>query len=260
MKGLRLSVGPLTVIPVGDIGDVDRRLARSAMLLAPVVGMVLGALGALVLVAVHTLVPTMLGALLSAVLALSALAYLTRALHLDGLADTADALGSGRRAEVALEIARRGDVGPFGVVTLLLVLLVQASALAVVVEAGWGAPALVLAVVAGRVAAVLACTRGIPPARPDGLGALVAGTIPRIASAAWVILTVVGAFGVGMWLGAPGPWAMPIAVAIGLALALALVARSVRRLGGITGDVLGACVEVATTAALVALALGASAP
>lgn len=260
MKGLRLSIGLLTVIPVGDIGDVDRRLARSAMLLAPVVGMVLGALGALVLVAVHTLVPTMLGALLSAVLALSALAYLTRALHLDGLADTADALGSGKRAEVALEIARRGDVGPFGVVTLLLVLLVQASALAVVVEAGWGAPALVLAVVAGRVAAVLACTRGIPPARPDGLGALVAGTIPRIASAAWVILTVVGAFGVGMWLGAPGPWAMPIAVAIGLALALALVARSVRRLGGITGDVLGACVEVATTAALVALALGASAP
>lgn len=255
-----MSIGLLTVIPVGDIGDVDRRLARSAMLLAPVVGMVLGALGALVLVAVHTLVPTMLGALLSAVLALSALAYLTRALHLDGLADTADALGSGKRAEAALEIARRGDAGPFGVVTLLFVLLVQASALAVVVEAGWGAPALVLAVVTGRVAAVLACTRGIPPARPDGLGALVAGTIPRIASAAWVILIVIGSFGVGVWLGAPGGWAMPLAVAIGIALALALVARSRRRLGGITGDVLGASVEVATTAALVALALGASAP
>ena len=258
MRALRLSIGLLTIIPVGDIGDVDRRLARSAMLLAPVVGLVLGTLGALVLIAVHALVPTTLGALLAAVLALAALAYLTRALHLDGLADTADALGSGKRAEAALEIARRGDVGPFGVVTLLFVLLVQASALAVVIESGWGAPALILAVVTGRVAAVLACTRGIPPARPDGLGALVAGTIPRVASAVWVIVIVIGAFGVGMWLGASGPWAMPIAVAIGLALALAIVARSVRRLGGITGDVLGASVEVAATAALVALALGAS--
>jgi adenosylcobinamide-GDP ribazoletransferase len=258
VRALRLSIGLLTVIPVGSIGEVDRRLARSAMLLAPVVGLVLGALGALVLIGVHALVPTALGALLAAVLALSALAYLTRALHLDGLADTADALGSGKRAEVALEIARRGDVGPFGVVTLLFVLLVQASALAVAIESGWGAPALILAVVTGRVAAVLACTRGIPPARPDGLGALVAGTIPRIASAAWVVVIVIGAFGVGMWLGASGVWALPLAVAVGLALALAIVARSVRRLGGITGDVLGASVEVAATAALVALALGAS--
>ncbi len=258
MRPLRLSIGLLTVIPVGDIGVVDRRLARSAMLLAPVVGLVLGALGALVLIAVHALVPTTLGALLAAALAIATLAYLTRALHLDGLADTADALGSGRRGEAALEIARRGDVGPFGVVTLVFVLLVQVAALAVASDAGWGAPALILAVVTGRVAAVLACTRGIPPARPDGLGALVAGTIPRIASAAWVVVMVIGAFGVGMWLAASGAWALPLAVVVGLALALAIVARCVRRLGGITGDVLGASVEVAATAALVALALGAS--
>ena len=253
-----MSIGLLTVIPVGDIGDVDRRLARSAMVLAPVVGLILGVIAAVVLIAVDALVPTTLGALLAAVLALSTLAYLTRALHLDGLADTADALGSGKRAEAALEIARRGDVGPFGVVTLLFVLLVQASALAVVIEAGWGAPALILAVVTGRVAAVLACTRGIPPARPDGLGALVAGTIPRIASAVWVIVIMVGAFGVGMWLGASGPGAMPLAVVIGLALALAIVGRSVRRLGGITGDVLGATVELSTTTAIVVLAVTAS--
>jgi adenosylcobinamide-GDP ribazoletransferase len=69
---------------------------------------------------------------------------------------------------------------------------------------------------------------------------------------------VIGAFGVGMWLAASGVWALPLAVVVGLALALAIVARSVRRLGGITGDVLGASVEVAATAALVALALGAS--
>ena len=131
MKGLRLSVGLLTVIPVGAIGEVDRRLARTAMLLAPLVGLFLGVVAAAVLVGVRALVPSTLGALLGAVLAVATLAYLTRALHLDGLADTADALGSGRRGDAALEIARRGDVGPFGVVTLVLVLLVQVTALAV---------------------------------------------------------------------------------------------------------------------------------
>lgn len=258
MRALRLSFGLLTVIPVGAIGDVDRHLARKAILLAPLVGLVLGALAALVVAVVHALVPSTLGALLAAVLAVALLAYLTRALHLDGLADTADALGSAKPADAALEIARRGDVGPFGVVTLVLVLLMQVTALAVATEAGWGAMTVVIAVVTGRAAVVVACTRGIPAASPTGLGALVAGTIPRVASAAWVIVIVIGAFGVGTWLGATGAWAMPLAVVVGLALALAVVARCVRRLGGITGDVLGASVEVATTAALVALALGAS--
>ena len=65
MKALRLSVGLLTIIPVGAIGDVDRRMARAAMLLAPLVGLLLAALGAVVLLGVHALVPSMLGSLLA---------------------------------------------------------------------------------------------------------------------------------------------------------------------------------------------------
>jgi adenosylcobinamide-GDP ribazoletransferase len=260
VRALRLSVGLLTVIPVGAIAEVDRRAARSAILLAPLIGLLLGVITAAVLVGVRALVPTTLGAPLAAVLAIATLVYLTRALHLDGLADTADALGSGKPAGAALEIARRGDVGPFGVVALVLVLLVQVAALAVATDVGWGAVTLVVAVITGRVAVVLACTRGIPAARPEGLGALVAGTMPRVASALWIVLIVTGAFGVGMWLGTPAAWAPPASVAAGLLAGLLLVARSVRRLGGITGDVLGASVEVATTVTLVALALGASAP
>lgn len=258
MRALRLSLGLLTVIPVGSIGEVNRRLARGAMLWAPVVGLVLGALGALVLLIVRSLVPTMLGALLAAVLTVAALAYLTRALHLDGLADIADALGSGRRGDAALEIAKRGDVGPFGVVTLVLVLLVQVAALAIASDAGWGALALVIAVVTGRVAAMLACARGIPAARPDGLGALVAGTVPRSAALAWIAIVVAAAAAAGAWLGAGSPWILPLAVAGGVALAAALVARSVHRFGGITGDVLGGAVEIGSTAALVICALGAT--
>ncbi len=257
MRALRLSFGLLTVIPVGAFGDVDRRLARNAILLAPLVGLVLGALAALVVAVVHALAPSALGALLGAVLAVALLAYLTRALHLDGLADTADALGSGKPAEAALEIARRGDVGPFGVVTLVLVLLVQVTALAVATEAGWGAIAVVTAVVTGRVAVVVACSRAIPAARPDGLGALVAGTVPKSVAIAWVVALLVASLAASAWIGG-GYWLLPLAVAVGLMVALALVARSVRRLGGITGDVLGAAVETATTAALLALALGAS--
>ena len=257
MKGLRLSVGLLTVIPVGAIGEVDRRLARNAMLLAPLVGLLLGAIAAAVLVGVRALVPSTLGALLAAVLAVATLAYLTRALHLDGLADTADALGSGRRGDAALEIARRGDVGPFGVVTLVLVLLVQVTALAVASDAGWGALALVVAVVTGRVAAVVACARGIPPARPEGLGALVAGTVPRVAALAWVLVALGIAAAAGAWL-AGAAWAPALAVVAGLALGIGVVARSVGRLGGINGDVLGAAIEVSTTTALVILALSAT--
>lgn len=257
MRGLRLSVGLLTVIPVGAIADVDRRVARSAMLLAPLIGLLLGAIAAAVLVGVRALVPSTLGALLAAVLAISTLAYLTRALHLDGLADTADALGSGRSGDAALEIARRGDVGPFGVVTLVLVLLVQVTALAVAADAGWGALAVVVAVVTGRVAAVVACTRGIPAACPEGLGALVAGTVPRLAALTWVVVALGLAVAAGAWLTGVA-WAPALAVATGLALALAVVARSVGRLGGINGDVLGASIEATTTTALVILAVSAS--
>ena len=257
MKGLRLSVGLLTVIPVGAIAEVDRRVVRSAMLLAPLVGLLLGVIAAAVLVGVRALVPTTLGALLAAVLAIATLAYLTRALHLDGLADTADALGSGRRGDAALEIARRGDVGPFGVVTLMLVLLVQVTALAVSSDAGWGALALVLAVVTGRIAAVVACTRGIPAASTEGLGALVAGTVPRTAALAWAVIALGLAAAAGAWITGVA-WVPTLAVGAGLTLGLGIVVRSVGRLGGINGDVLGAAIESATTTALVILAVGAS--
>ena len=257
MKGLRLSVGLLTVIPVGAIAEVDRRVARSAMLLAPLVGLLLGVIAAAVLVGVRALVPTTLGALLAAVLAIATLAYLTRALHLDGLADTADALGSGRRGDAALEIARRGDVGPFGVVTLMLVLLVQVTALAVSSDAGWGALALVLAVVTGRITAVVACTRGIPAASSEGLGALVAGTVPRTAALAWTVIALILAAAAGAWITGVA-WVPALAVGAGLTLGLGIVVRSVGRLGGINGDVLGAAIESAATTALVILAVGAS--
>ena len=259
MSGLRLAIGTFTIVPAGMPARVDRAAARTAMLLAPLIGVILGAGAALILWAVRSGTGAAYGNLLGAALAIGFLAYATRALHLDGLADTADALGSGRRGDAALDIARRGDVGPFGVATLVLVLLIDVAALASSASAHHGTVAIVTAVAVGRLAAMWACVLGIPAARPDGLGAMVAGTVPRIAALAWTVALLGLAVGLA-WLDDDRTLrallAAPVAVVVALAVAMLLVRRAVRRLGGITGDVLGAAVEAATVACLVAYAIG----
>ena len=249
---LRLALGTLTRVPVPPPRTVDARTAGRAMLLAPLVGLLL----ALVVGVPAQLLAsaTDAGGLLAAVLAVAALAWLTRALHLDGLADTADALGSGRPAARALEIARRSDIGPFGVVTVLLVVLTQVAALAALMDTGAGAGSLAVAVVTGRVAITLACLRGVPAARSDGLGATVAGSVPTPGGVAlatgWVVLA---AAAVGAAHGAGAAAATAAAVLGGLVVGAMIVRTAIRRLGGITGDVLGATTELATTAVLVIL-------
>ena len=111
--------------------------------------------------------------------------------------------------------------------------------------------ALIAAVVTGRLALTWACRRGVAAARPDGLGALVAGTI-RPAVAAGITLAVLAA---AVSAGFTG-FTLPLAVVAGLAAAFVLQRHAVRRLGGITGDVLGALIETAATVTLVVAAMG----
>lgn len=245
--GLRLAVTLLTAVPVPGHGASrapDRRTAGAAMYWAPVVGLAVGGVAAGVLAGCqhgHT------GSLLAAVLAIAVLAALTRALHLDGLADTADGLGSRQPADRALAIMARSDIGPFGVVTLVLTLLIQVSALARAEQAGRGPLAIVVAAVAARLAITLACRRGVPAARPGGLGALVAGTVQPAAAA----VLAAAAVGTAVALG----WIYAVAVAAGLACSVLLTALASRRLGGITGDVLGAAAEITLAACLVVTAV-----
>lgn len=246
IAGLRLAVTLLTVVPAGT-PRVDRGTARAAMLLAPAAGLVAGGAAALVLLAAGLLgIPR----LPAAALAVAATAAATRALHLDGLADLADGLGSGRPAAEALEIMKRSDIGPFGVVTLLLTLLVQVAALA---SAPAPAAAALIAAVAGRLILPWACRAGVPSARPGGLGALVADSVPSPAAAAVTAAVLVAAAAAGALAGGPsGALHAAAAVVVGLAAGLVTLRHAVRRLGGVTGDVLGALVEIAATAALVA--------
>jgi adenosylcobinamide-GDP ribazoletransferase len=240
--GLRLALTTFTIVPLRT-GRVDRPTARVAMALGPLVGGLLGlALGGAALGLRALDAPGLVVG--GVVVGLGAL--LTRGLHLDGLADTVDGLGSYAGRDRALEIMRRPDVGPFGVVALVLTLLIQAGAVAALARP---VVPLVAALATGRLAAMAACRRGVPAARPDGLGALVAGTV-RVPELAVAVLAV-AALGV-----AAAGWRGPVAVLAGLGAALLLLWHARRRLGGITGDVLGALVEVAQTVTLVALVLG----
>jgi len=262
--GLRLSVTLLTVIPWRQPGDdtsaaPPRATAAAAMAWAPAVGLLLGVIASAVLLAADH--PLGAGPLTAAGLAVGSLALLTRGLHLDGLADLADGLASGKPAPAALDIMRRSDIGPLGTVTLILTLLIQVAALSQAESAGHGRgpAALIAAVVTGRLALTWACRRGVPAARPDGLGALVAGSVrPAIPAAVTVAALAAAAAAVAISAAAGGAlgWTLPLAVAAGLAAAFAVQRHAVRRLGGITGDVLGALAEIAATVTLVVAAMG----
>jgi adenosylcobinamide-GDP ribazoletransferase len=254
LDGVRFAFGTLTVLPV-KVSRWDREAARRGMLNAPVVGLVVGGcaagLGLLLL---------LLGAgpLLAAVASTAVPAVLTRGLHLDGLADTADGLGSGKPAEDALRIMKQSDIGPFGVITLLFVLLAQVAALTRLYDGSWarGAAAAVVSAVAARLALTLAARTGVPAARPEGLGAAVAGVVPVPgALAVTVSFTIVSAAWGGV-LGVHGSVRAALAVLAALAAAELLLRRCTRRFGGVTGDVFGGLAETAATTALVVLCLG----
>jgi len=254
-QGPRLAVTLLTVLPWPGQPD-GARLGRAgpgeAMEWAPAVGLLLGVLGGAFLVLAGA---ADAGALTGAVLAIAALALLTRGLHLDGLADLADGLGSGKPRDEALDIMRKSDIGPMGVVTVLFAVLLQVAALAHLGATWRGGLALVVAATTGRLAITWACRAGVPAARPDGLGALVAGTV-RLAVAVVTTAALVAAAAATSADGARYGLTLAGGVVAGLAVAWALRRHAVRRLGGITGDVLGAVAEVATTVTLVVATCG----
>jgi len=259
IDGVRLAVGTLTAFPIGSPRIVNRRTCGWAMTCAPLVGLLLAVVASLP----HWLLgwsPVGPGPpLLMSALTIGLIALLTRALHLDGLADTADGLGSGKPATDALAVMRHGDIGPFGVATLVLALLVQVAAFAELVAVGHGPGSIAVALIVSRLVVPLVCSRGIPPALPQGLGQAVAGSVSRLQLLLAAGLACVAVL--GSELAAPGAGRALGPVSLLVVAAVALVAGSafcwwcVRRLEGVTGDVMGACVEITFTVALVVLAL-----
>ncbi|MFE9413151.1 adenosylcobinamide-GDP ribazoletransferase [Streptomyces sp. NPDC006704] len=254
LHGVRFAFGTLTVFPA-RITRWDRDAARAGMTLAPLAGLAVGLCAAAAGAGCWALGT---GAPLAAVVAAAVPALLTRGLHLDGLADVADGLGSAKPAEDALRIMKQSDIGPFGVITLLFCLGAQIAALARLYEHGWAraAVATVVAAVAARTALTLAARRGVPAARPEGLGAVVAGTVPVVRAAVVAVVVTALCAAAGLVSGVRAAPRFALAVVAALAVAQVLLRRCVRRFGGVTGDVFGAVAESATTVTLVALTVG----
>jgi len=251
MDGLKMAFGTLTAIPVPAPTRIDRPVAGRAMALAPLTQLPLVCV--LLLwgwVAHEAPVPP----LVAAAATLVAVTLATRGMHLDGLADTADGLSASYDSAKALDVMRRGNIGPSGVAAVVLILLVDAAALASLMTTGRGVVLACLSLLASRHVLAWACSVGVPSARAVGLGATVAGTVQRrVLGVSFVLMLGVSALAAQLsgstWL--VGPVLLGSAVVSGIAV----IKRATQRFGGITGDVLGAVIEVSFAGALTASAL-----
>lgn len=249
VDGWRLAVGTLTAIPVRPPRQVDGATARWSVVLAPWAVLPLGA----VVFAVASLAwAGWVSPWVTGVLAVGALALGSRGMHLDGLSDTADGLASGFDAERSLQVMRSGAAGPAGVATTVVVLGAQAMAMVGLSTSWRGAVLAGVLVCVSRGALLLCCLSGVPGGRTGGLGQTFSGVVPvgLAVLLGAVLLAVVS--GTALWAGMPW-WRGLIAVAVAVVTVGILVRHTVRRLGGVTGDVYGASIEVALTSLLVTL-------
>jgi adenosylcobinamide-GDP ribazoletransferase len=227
----------LTRLPVPGGPFLDREVGRS-LAFFPLVGLLLG----LAASGVAALGGGVLPSLVLAVLLAALLAVLTGGLHLDGVADLFDALGGGRgdRARM-LEIMRDSRIGAHGTAALVFVVLAKVAALEPAVARGDLVALLAFPVIARWAAAPLVVL--YPYARPEGLGRAFAGearAVQLLGATALLGLVVAGA---GTRLLVPALGAGAVALGLGFWLT--------RKLGGLTGDVYGAAIEIAEVTALV---------
>lgn len=240
IDALLVAIGFLTRIPVPPRVFADGEAQRGSLTWYPAVGLLLGTILLVLAALLHSAPPLLLAALI-----LVAWVLLTGGLHLDGLADTADAWvgGLGDR-ERTLAIMKDPRSGPAGVTAVVLVLLLKFAALASLSTQGW--PLLWLAPLLAR-AGLTAAFLGLPYVRSNGLGSVLA-TAPRGACFIALALTTV----LSLIAGFAGIVSLLVAAALWL-----LWRRACRqRLGGFTGDTAGALAEVIEMAVLVVLAIG----
>jgi adenosylcobinamide-GDP ribazoletransferase len=239
---IRLAASFLTIFPVGPSVTASTANVAASFGWFPLVGFVLG----LMLCAVDWMLAPIFGKAMRAVLIVLVLTVLTGGLHLDGLADTADALGAGRDRARVLEVLRDSCIGSFGAIALVFVIMIKVFALAGV----GGAPryaAIYMATGLGRWGMV-ALASGLDYLRPDGAGA---GMLSRDRRRNLKMATLIAVVALVPLVKVHAVRACVVAALMTLTL------RSFYRrwVGGVTGDLIGAAGEIVETAVLIAVTL-----
>ncbi|MGH7925683.1 MAG: adenosylcobinamide-GDP ribazoletransferase [Candidatus Binatus sp.] len=240
---LRLAFSFLTIIPVIDRRRASEEAVAASFAWFPIVGLALG--GALA--AEDWILAYVFAQVIRSVLIIVSLTVVTGAVHLDGLADTADALGAGRDRERALDILRDSRVGTFGASAIFFDLTLKILALSTLAGHRRYA-ALILAPIIARWAMVLVTAR-LPYLRASGSGSTLLGG-KNLSMRASIVAAL--ALVVLLTLGAMRPIALATAVAIAVVFAMRWFYR--RWLGGVTGDLIGACGELVELAVLITMA------
>ncbi len=243
MKKFLQALSFLTILPVGQRLPQEGKLLARSMPFFPLVGLVIGLLLALGYFLLSFLFPKPLALWLT----IGLLAFLTRCLHLDGFADTVDGLASGGTREKILEVMRDSRIGAFGVISLIL--LIGGKYIALDQIPSLSIPyVLILMAVIGRNSMVLVCYRSPYARSSQGLGKPFAENL----GAREMILSFASAFGIALLLmGLKG-----IVVFLGICL-FSLVYRFffIKKLGGVTGDILGAANELTELLCLILLVI-----
>lgn len=239
IRAFLIAVQFLTRVPVPGSGTPRDENIGLSVAYYPLVGLLLGVGLGMLALAVNARVPPML----AAALVLAVWVFMTGGLHLDGLGDTADAWACGGDRGRMLAVMKDPNCGPAAVSTIVVVLLLKFAALTALIDGKQWA-AIALAPMLGRVSApVLFLTS--PYVRVGGIGSAMAAHLPR--RTAWTVtgLSVAAALTFG-----------PVLAVVGVAITLMAIWRAVMaKLGGITGDTIGAAIVLSEMVALTMSAL-----
>jgi adenosylcobinamide-GDP ribazoletransferase len=241
MRDFLQALSFLTILPVGHGLPAEGKTLARSMAFFPLVGLLLGSVLALGYYLLTLLFPKSLVLWLT----IGLLVFLTRGLHLDGFADTMDGVASGGTKEKILEVMRDSRIGAFGVVGLIL--LIGAKYYALDQISNPSLPySLILMAVMGRNSMVLVCYRSAYARPNEGLGR----PFTKNLGSREMVLSLVSASGIALLLmGLKG-----ILVFLGICLfSLGYRFFFKKKLGGVTGDILGAANELAELLCLIFL-------
>ena len=268
-EGISTAFSWLTVLPFRGSRVFDRTTGRRAMLAMPLVGLFHGLVAGCVFTLTWLLQVNFGHTLDLWVVAFGIVSlgeFSTRLMHIDGLSDVADALGSYAPPPKARGILADTNAGPMGVAAIVFSVAAQIIGVHAIMQGAGSTtlsdvghfPAsdfpvstvigLILVPTVARISALILCTEGYRPANPTGFGALVVGTVPKLGAAAWVTAAAIAAFVGGGIL-----WTLLTLAVIALTIPWAL--HCSRRFDGLAGDCLGATIEIATAATVVLFSL-----